>query len=160
MQRLLSASALARPNRTFVIAGAGYPQEFPWTDNIYFVRHLPPGEHPAFFSSSRLTLNVTRRLMAELGWCPSGRLFEAAACGCPIISDICEGLEAFFAPGQEIITARDTADVVAALDHSDTELKRLAKSAREQTLAQHTSAHRARELLQILENVSAMAEAV
>jgi spore maturation protein CgeB len=84
---LLVEPARRRPELRFVIGGAQYPQTFPWTDNIYFVRHLPPADHPAFYSSSRLTLNVTRRAMAEMGYCPSGRLFEAAACGVPIVTD-------------------------------------------------------------------------
>ncbi|TIS30194.1 MAG: glycosyltransferase, partial [Mesorhizobium sp.] len=77
--------AVRLPDRRFVIGGAQYPQEFPWSDNIFFVRHLPPADHPAFFCSSRLTLNVTREAMARKGWCPSGRLFEAAACGAAIV---------------------------------------------------------------------------
>ena len=68
----------------FAIGGAQYPDEFPWTPNIFFVRHLEPAQHPAFFCSSRLTLNVTRRAMKAMGYCPSGRLFEAAACGTPL----------------------------------------------------------------------------
>ena len=80
------------------MGGAQYPEEFPWTENIHFVRHLPPAEHAAFFCSSRLTLNVTRGPMREMGYCPSGRLFEAAACGTPIITDTWEGLQQFFTP--------------------------------------------------------------
>ncbi len=91
--------ARARPDGRFVLGGSGYPQDFPWTPNTWFVQHLPPGEHGAFFSSSRLTLNVTRRDMAAMGWCPSGRLFEAAACGAPILTDAWPGLEDFFTPG-------------------------------------------------------------
>ncbi len=160
LQRLLIAAALARQNRTFLIAGPGYPQDFPWADNIYSMRHLPPGEHPAFFSSSRLTLNLTRKSMAEMGWCPSGRLFEAAACGAPIISDIWEGIDSFFVPGREILLARDTPDVVAALDGTDGELERMAKAARDRTLSEQTSEHRAKELLDILNNITQLAEAV
>ncbi len=135
--------ARRRPERRFLIGGAQYPPDFPWTDNIFFVRHLPPPEHPAFFASSRLTLNVTRQAMAEMGWCPSGRLFEAAACGCPILSDTWEGLDAFFAPGSEILVARTTEDAVAALDRPDADLRRIAKAARERVLAEHTSDRRA-----------------
>jgi spore maturation protein CgeB len=86
------------PDRRFLIGGALYPQAFPWTENIFFVRHVPPVQHPAFFCSSTLTLNVTRRAMAEMGHCPSGRLFEAAACGVPLLSDWWEGLDDFLAP--------------------------------------------------------------
>jgi spore maturation protein CgeB len=150
--------ARRRSGQRFLIGGAQYPQNFPWTQdfpwcrNIYFVRHLPPSEHPAFFSSSRLTLNVTRRAMAEMGWCPSGRLFEAAACGCPILSDSWEGLDAFFAPGSEILVARTTEDAVAAFDLPDAELKRIARDARERVLAEHTSDERAKTLEAAIES--------
>src|ERR1051326_6068152 len=87
LEELFVKAARRAPQRRFVIGGAQYPDSFPWAPNIYFVQHLPPGEHPSFFSSSRATLNVTRRAMAEMGFCPSGRLFEAAACDVPILSD-------------------------------------------------------------------------
>jgi spore maturation protein CgeB len=110
------------------------------------VRHLPPPDHPAFFSSSRLTLNVTREAMAAMGWCPSGRLFEAAACGAPILSDSWEGLDRFFEPGREILVADTTAEAVAAIELSDAELRRMADAARARVLAEHTSAARVRDL--------------
>ena len=154
LEALFVEAARQRPDQRFLIGGAQYPQNFPWTGNIYFVRHLPPGEHPAFFSSSRLTLNATREAMAEMGWCPSGRLFEAAACGAPVLSDTWEGLDAFFTPGEEILVARTTEDALAAIDLSDTELQRIASQARERTLSEHTSAKRARELLAAVEGAA------
>lgn len=157
VEALLVEPARQQPQRRFLIGGAQYPQEFPWATNIYFVRHLPPAEHPAFYSSSRLTLNVTRDAMAKMGWCPSGRLFEAAACGTPIVSDVWEGLDAFFTPGEEILPARGTADCVAALGHSDAELKRMAAAARERVLAEHTSAKRAGEMLRALSGARTVA---
>jgi spore maturation protein CgeB len=150
LEALFVAPARRWPEQRFLIGGAQYPQDFPWSENIYFVRHLPPSEHPAFFSSSRLTLNVTRQAMAEMGWCPSGRLFEASACGTPILSDGWDGLEAFFEPGREILVARTTDDAVAALDLSDAELQRIATASRERTLAEHTSARRAEQLERLL----------
>jgi spore maturation protein CgeB len=143
LETLFIEPARRRPERRFLIGGAQYPQNFPWSDNIYFVRHLPPPEHPAFFASSRLTLNVTRQAMAEMGWCPSGRLFEAAACGAPILSDWWEGLDAFFEPGRDILVGRTSEEAVAALDLGDAELRRIAANARERVLAEHTSAQRA-----------------
>jgi spore maturation protein CgeB len=130
LHRLFIETARKDSDRRFVLAGAQYPQDFPWTDNIYFVRHLPPSEHPAFYGSSRLTLNVTRADMPEMGWCPSGRLFEAAACGAAMISDRWMGLEAFFTPGSEILVARGDGEVTAALDLSQDELRRIGDSAR------------------------------
>ena len=115
LQELLIEPARRLPRHRFLVGGAQYPEQFPWTLNIFFVRHLPPVEHPAFFSSSRTTLNITRRAMAEMGWCPSGRLFEAAACGTPILSDWWEGLDAFFTPGDEILVAHCADDAIGAL---------------------------------------------
>jgi spore maturation protein CgeB len=155
LETLFVQPARARPQRRFVIGGAQYPQDFPWSDNIYFVRHLPPSEHPAFFSSSRLTLNITRQDMSAMGWCPSGRLFEAALCGTPVLSDMWEGLDAFFEPGLEIITAAGGDDTIVALDRSDAELEKIARRARDRVLSEHTSAHRARELISLLDGNTA-----
>ncbi|HEX5581980.1 MAG TPA: glycosyltransferase [Gemmatimonadaceae bacterium] len=146
LERLFVEVARRLPARRFVIGGAQYPADFPWTANTFFVRHLPPPDHPAFFCSSRLTLNVTREAMARMGYCPSGRLFEAAACGTPIVSDAWEGLERFFAPGTEIMLATGPQDVVDALEMDDAELSRIARAARERVLAEHTCDARAAEL--------------
>jgi spore maturation protein CgeB len=151
LEELFIEPARRMPGTRFLIGGAQYPEDFPWTDNIWFVKHLPPPAHPAFFASCRLTLNVTRQAMAEMGWCPSGRLFEAAACGTPLLSDAWEGLDAFFRPGEEILVARTASDTVAALSTSDEELARMARAARERTLGEHTSERRAAELEALLE---------
>jgi spore maturation protein CgeB len=158
LRALFVEPARQRPSRRFVLGGSGYPQDFPWTDNIFFVRHLPPPDHPRFYSSSRMTLNVTRADMAAMGYCPSGRLFEAAACGCPVLSDWWEGLDSFFAPGSEVLIAHSTEDATAALDLSDAEMAQLARSARERVLAEHTSEHRARDLIGLLDRVGGQLE--
>jgi spore maturation protein CgeB len=150
LESLLIEPARQRRDLRFLIGGAQYPYDFPWSSNIYFVRHLPPSEHAAFFASSRMTLNVTRRAMAEMGWCPSGRLFEAAACGAPLLSDIWDGIDEFFEPGEDIILARDEPDALAALDIGEHDLLRIARRARERTLEQHSSARRAKELVDLL----------
>ncbi|MBW3656152.1 MAG: glycosyltransferase [Gemmatimonadetes bacterium] len=152
LERLFLEPARRRRGQRFVLAGAGYPQDFPWSDNGWFLRQLAPGVHPAFFSSSRLTLNVTRRDMARWGWCPSGRLFEAAACATPVLSDAWEGLDSFFEPGREILIADGAAAATAALDLDSEEVRRLGRAARARVLRDHTSDHRARELLGLLED--------
>ena len=151
LERLFVAPARRLANARFVIGGAQYPADFPWTANIFFVRHLPPAEHPAFYSSSRMTLNVTRAAMARMGWCPSGRLFEAAACGTPILSDSWPGLEDFFEPGREILVARETDQALSALATSPEQLALMAARARDRVLAEHTAAHRARALVDLLQ---------
>jgi spore maturation protein CgeB len=150
LDMLFVEPARQRPAFRFLIGGAQYPDDFPWSDNIYFVRHLPPDQHPEFYASSRLTMNVTREAMAAMGWCPSGRLFEAAACGAAIISDWWPGLEEFFIPGEEILVAGNTADTIAALELSDAELRRIGERARARVLAEHTSERRVDELITLL----------
>jgi spore maturation protein CgeB len=151
LEELFIEPARRRPRRRFVIGGSQYPADFPWTRNMYYMWHMPPPDHPEFYCSSAITLNVTREAMAHMGYCPSGRLFEAAACGTPVLSDMWEGLESFFEPGQEILVARNTDDTLAALDLPRDALARLGYAARERALAEHTARSRVRELEALLD---------
>ena len=146
LRTLFVEPARRLPSAKFLLAGSMYDGSFPWQPNIYLLSHLVPADHPAFYCSTKLTLNVTRGAMAGMGYCPSGRLFEAAACGAPILSDYWEGLEQFFQPGSEILIALDTDEAIEALDRSPEDLGRIARAARERTLARHTASVRAAEL--------------
>jgi len=152
LEELFLKPASQLPEKKFCIGGALYPPDFPWTENTYFVRHIAPPEHPAFYSSSKLTLNVTRGVMAEMGFCPSGRLFEAAACGTPIVSDWWEGLDHFFEPGKELLIAKSSVDAVQALALDPRELQSVSRASQERTLAEHTASHRAAELVSLIED--------
>lgn len=154
LEELLVEPARRLPELRFLIGGTQYPESFPWADNVYFVRHIDPPQHPGFFSSARLTLNVTRRAMKNMGYCPSGRLFEAAACGAPLLSDGWEGLESFFEPDEEILVANSTDEAVSAIQLPNATLKEIGRRARERALDEHTAACRAEELEQILEDLS------
>jgi spore maturation protein CgeB len=145
LEELFIEPARRRPGGRFVIGGSQYPSNFPWTSNIYYVWHTPPPAHPAFYCSSAVTLNVTRDAMADMGYCPSGRLFEAAACATPILSDTWEGLDHFFEPDREILIARTTDEALHAIDRSPEELARIGTAARRRVLAQHTADCRARD---------------
>jgi spore maturation protein CgeB len=160
LEELFLAPAKRLPKQRFVIGGAQYPADFPWSENIFFVRHMPPSLHPAFFCSSRATLNVTRSAMAEYGDCPSGRLFEAAACGTAIITDAWPGLAAFFAPGREVLVVETTEDVTRALELSDRELQRIARAARERVLTEHTAEARVRQLETICKSIDELRPAM
>jgi spore maturation protein CgeB len=157
VMELFITPARTRPQARFIIAGPLYPPDFPWQPNIHYIEHVPPRDHPVFYCSSRATLNLTRAAMARTGYCPSGRLFEAAAAGVPLISDSWDGLEAFFTPGEEIIVVRRAADVIDALSCADAELERIAAAARARTLEQHTADQRAQQLEAILDDVAAAA---
>ena len=128
------------------MGGAQYGADFPWGTNVYFRQHLPPADHAGFYCSSNLTLNVTRLAMKQMGYCPSGRLFEAAACGVPILTDVWEGLGQFFSPSQEIFTAADTGEAMAAITCNQSKLRAVAAAARERTLAEHTAECRVADL--------------
>jgi spore maturation protein CgeB len=141
------------PEKRFLIGGSLYPEIFPWTPNIHFVRHVPPPEHPAFYSSSLFTLNVTRRPMAEMGYCPSGRLFEAAACGVPLMSDTWEGLDNFFIPEREIIPVREPRDVIDALALPPERREEISRAARTRVLNESTADCRSAELESLLNTV-------
>lgn len=160
LEELFLGAARAQPDRVFALAGSLYPHPHRFSNNVLYHGHLPPGEHATFFCSSRVTLNLTRSTMSRLGFCPSGRLFEAAASGVPIVSDWFEGLDHFFEPGREIRVVRNRSEVLSALDDSDHELKRTAARARERVLDQHTAARRAEELLNLLGSLDRVPDAI
>ncbi|MDB4934476.1 MAG: hypothetical protein JWP87_1448 [Labilithrix sp.] len=143
-------TARSRPEHRFLLGGPMYPPDRRGPSNVRWLPHVAPPDHAAFYGSSRLTLNVTRGAMARMGHCPSGRLFEAAACGAPIVSDAWDGLEDFFEPGREILVAHDTDDVLDALSLGKQELAQMARRARERVLADHTAVRRARELVTLV----------
>jgi spore maturation protein CgeB len=155
LARLFLEPADREPARRFALAGSQYPADFPWRANVWYEMHLRPDEHPAFYAASRLTLNVTRGAMVAMGHCPSGRLFEAAACGCPVLTDAWDGLDRFFAPGEEILVAADTDDALRAIALDDDALARVARRARERTLDEHTATRRADELVAALGRAAA-----
>lgn len=154
LNRLFFNAARRLPRRRFVIGGSLFPKHCPWAENIYYIPHVPPPDHRNFYSSSPMTLNVTRTAMAAMGFCPSGRLFEAAACGAAIVSDGWEGIENFFEPGQEIIILDNTEDTVAALGLDRNIVAGIARRARERTLDEHTGLRRALEFERAVEAAS------
>ena len=154
LQTLFLAPAKRLPDYKFLLGGAQYGPDFPWLNNIYFRQHLPPAEHAGFYCSANLTLNITRLAMKQMGYCPSGRLFEAAACGVPILTDVWEGLDQFFTRGTEILTATTTEEAMAAVGAGETKLRQVAKAAQERTLQEHTAERRVQELERALENAA------
>jgi spore maturation protein CgeB len=147
LDRLMLEPARHLEDRRFIVAGAQYPDEIEWPTNVRRIVHLPTAKHRRFYNEQRYTLNLTRADMVEAGWSPSVRLFEAAACGTPIISDWWEGIGEFFEPGEDILIARRSKDVAEYLhDVSDDQRAAVASGARRRVLSAHTSAHRAAEL--------------
>ncbi|MGY2050033.1 CgeB family protein [Methylobacterium sp. JK268] len=147
LERLLIEPARRAPQLRFMVAGPQYPDTIAWPDNVERRDHVGPADHAAFYGLSRWTLNVTRADMRAAGHSPSVRLFEAAACGTPIISDDWPGLDAVLTPGREIVVAEGPEAVLRALTQMpEAERAALAEAARRRVLGAHTAAHRAAEL--------------
>ncbi len=147
LEKLLIEPARAMPDRRFVVAGPQYPADIGWPENVERIEHLPPRDHPAFYSASKFTLNVTRADMIAAGWSPSVRLFEAAACAVPVISDKWEGIDSLFTPGSEMLLAERTDEVVEMLTGwNDEAAAAMGRAARARVLDGHSAAHRAAEL--------------
>jgi spore maturation protein CgeB len=151
LSALLDDTAASLPHMQFVVAGPQYPEHLAWQTNVRRIIHISPPDHPAFYSSSRFTLNLTRDDMVRAGYSPSVRLFEASACGAAILSDWWPGLDEFLTPGTEVLLPKDTAEVISILRNiSVAESTRIGLAARERILSEHTSTHRALQFEQIV----------
>lgn len=156
LDRCLLQVAAQSPGARFAVAGAAYPASLPWPANVDRFEHVPPDRHRAFYSSQRFTLNVTRAAMVRLGSSPSVRLFEAAACAVPAISDWWEGLDAFFTPGREILLAETTEDVLRLMrDVGESARRHIGARAHDRVLRAHTPRHRVHELEQHIAEAAA-----
>jgi spore maturation protein CgeB len=143
LDQLLTEPARWSPRTGFAVAGPRYPEETAWPDNVERIEHVPPGDHPSFYAAQRFTLNVTRAEMRAAGWSPSVRLFEAAACGVPVISDRWDGLDQIFTPDEEILIADSAEDVLDFLGQvGEVARSEIAAGARRRVLAEHTAERR------------------
>ena len=123
------------------------PDGIEWPSNVARYPHVGPADHPAFYASCRFALNVTRGDMVRVGYSPSVRLFEAAACACPIISDRWPGIETLFEPNREILLAETTEDaLVLLIGMSDAERRAIGEAGRRKLFKAHRARHRAEEL--------------
>jgi spore maturation protein CgeB len=147
LARLLIEPARAWRDGRFVVAGPQYPRSVRWPRNVHRIQHLPPKRHRSFYNAQHFTLNLTRADMIAAGYSPSVRLFEAAACSTPIISDFWDGIETLFEPELEILIARSAKEVLEWIrDVPEPERRELGERGRARVLAEHTAAHRAAEL--------------
>jgi spore maturation protein CgeB len=151
LDRLLLQPARRLPRMRFVVAGPQYPAAIEWPANVERLEHVAPADHAAFYAAQRFTLNITRAAMIQAGWSPSVRLFEAAACGTPIISDRWRGLTDLLPEREAILIADSSDSVVAALASlAESDRIRIKHYARSIVLGGHTGTARARELLRHL----------
>jgi spore maturation protein CgeB len=144
-------AATRLPRRTFLLGGAGWDDKA-MPANVRPAGHVGTAEHNAFFCSGLATLNINRASMVRYGFSPPTRIFEAAGCGACLITDAWEGIGMFLEPEREILVASDgdhVAELLDALD--DATARRIGAAGRARVLAEHTYAHRARQVAQLLE---------
>jgi spore maturation protein CgeB len=156
LERLMLDAARSWPGGNFVVAGPQYPESIVWPPNVERLTHLEPKFHREFYSSQLFTLNITRSDMIRAGWSPSVRLFEAAACGVPIISDYWHGLDDFFKIGSEILVSNSGQQTLQYIRETPADKRaELTDLARKRVIEEHTAAHRAEELETHLEEALA-----
>lgn len=154
LERLLIEPAGQLPNESFVVAGPQYPDSIRWPANVDRITHIEPSDHRAFYNAQRFTLNVTRAEMVRAGYSPSVRLFEAAACGTAIISDDWPGLDELFATNDEILIVKSSSEVSEILRRmSADEARKIGERARQRVLQEHTAAHRAAQLEELITTI-------
>ncbi|MGE5431488.1 MAG: glycosyltransferase [Syntrophomonadaceae bacterium] len=147
LEHLMLSSAREWKQGRFIVAGPQYPESILWPENVERIYHLNPSEHRKFYNSQRFTLNITRADMIKAGYSPSVRLFEAAACRTPIISDYWEGLDTILTPDKEVLLSRSPQDTLKYLKNFPEEERiKIGEHARTRVLQAHTAAHRAGEL--------------
>jgi spore maturation protein CgeB len=155
VERFFLEPAARLPERGFPLGGSGW-EDKAMPPNVRRVGHVGTGDHNAFNSSALAVLNVARDSMADVGFSPATRVFEAAGAGACLITDAWEGIELFLAPGEEVLVARDGADVVehlAALTPG--RAATIGEAARRRVLAEHTYGRRAAEVDALLRREAA-----
>jgi spore maturation protein CgeB len=134
------------PGRRFLIGGEGWADK-PMPANVRKAGHVGTADHNAFNTSALAVLNVARDSMADVGFSPATRVFEAAGAGACLITDAWEGIELFLNPGEEVLVARDGRDVADHLAALTPERARaIGEAARQRIAAEHTYARRAAEV--------------
>jgi spore maturation protein CgeB len=145
----LRAAELA-PEMSFVLGGEGWGgKQLP--GNVRWIGHVRTGDHNAVNCSARMVLNINRESMADVGFSPPTRVFEAAGAGACLITDYWSGIEAFFTPQEEILVASSAEEIVRHLRHTTgAQAKQIGQRMRERALREHTYSLRAQVVDQIL----------
>ncbi|KAA0680671.1 glycosyltransferase [Roseomonas genomospecies 6] len=159
VERFFLEPAAGNPQGRYIIGGSGWETKG-MPGNVTHIGHVGTADHNAFNGSALAVLNIARDSMAEVGFSPATRVFEAAGAAACLISDAWEGVELFLTPGEEILVARDGQDVT---DHlralTPARARAIGAAARRRTLAEHTYARRGAEVdLLLRESLAALRE--
>jgi spore maturation protein CgeB len=145
------APAARLPSMQFLLGGAGWSDK-PKPANVRYFDHVFTRDHNAFNSTPRAVINISRDSMARYGYSPATRVFEAAGSAACLITDEWAGIDCFFEPNREILVAASADDVVEIMQSlSEGRALAIGREARKRALAEHTYAHRARLVEEVLE---------
>lgn len=126
------------PDQSFLLGGLGW-EDKPLPANVDLIGHVGTAQHNAFNVSPKAVLNVSRASMAQNGFSPATRVFEAAGAGACLITDAWAGLELFLKDGEEVLVARDGRDVAAHLrELTGSRAREIGERARRRILSEHT----------------------
>lgn len=146
VEQFFLSAAEALPERKFLIGGNGWETKA-MPANVRHIGHVFTTDHNAFNCTPLAVLNIARDSMADIGFSPATRVFEAAGAGACLITDAWEGIEQFLEPGHEVLVARDGQDVAEQLRSLTPERARqIGEAALRRVLSQHTYAHRGAEV--------------
>ena len=149
------APARITPNRQFVLAGANYFGSEEWPQNVTYLEHLPHTNHVDFYNRQSCSLVLGRNDRRELGYTPSRQLLAAAACGVPVLTAPWEGMADFFEDRRDLYCVNNEQEVLDVLYGTDEATRRRVGSyARARVLANHTTSHRAEQLLEYWQEVA------
>lgn len=139
------------PEHHFILGGSGWGDRA-MSPNMNYVGHVYTRDHNAFNCSPLAVLNISRESMAQYGFSPATRVFEAAGAGACLITDEWVGIEQFFEPDHELLVAASGDQVVALLKALTPERARaIGEAALRRALAEHTYAHRVEQVLRLLD---------
>lgn len=147
MNDFFFSAAESLPEKDFILGGSGWDdKEMP--DNIRYLGHVYTKDHNAFNCSPTAVLNINRKSMAEMGYSPATRVFEAAGAGACLISDDWKGIEQFLIPGEEVLVARNGQEVAELLeDLTPQKAEDIGQAALERVCSEHTYRHRAKKVV-------------
>jgi spore maturation protein CgeB len=146
------------PRCRFVLGGSGWGEGIDLGENVRYVGHVYTRDHNAFNCSPRMVININRDSMAQTGFSPPTRVFEAAGASACLICDAWQGIEEFLEPGREVLCAESGEDVAVFVSSvSPSQAARIGAAARKRVLSQHTYGHRAALLDKLLQGESAAA---
>jgi spore maturation protein CgeB len=150
VEQFLVGAAERAPEFQFLLGGEGWGSK-PLPKNVRWIGHVGTSLHNVINCSARMVLNINRESMAQVGFSPPTRVFEAAGAAACLITDAWAGVEKFFEPESEILVATNVDEIVKQLrGKTSAECRRIGLNMQRRALREHTYELRARQFDSVL----------